>query len=126
MGGKMKSHSLSDPNIFNAISSFLPHKVLENIFGEKKDFQVFKGVFLYADISGFTPMSEKLSKLGREGAEELTRIINMFFEPLLEIISRWGGDFYRFGGDAILSLFTGEKEASRAVLAAREAINFMH
>ena len=56
-----------------------------------------------ADLSGFTALSERLARLGDEGAERLTDIINSFFERMLKTASRYGGDTLTFGGDAILS-----------------------
>ena len=70
-----------------------------------------------ADLSGFTALSERLAKLGDEGAERLTAIINSFFERMLKTASRYGGDTLTFGGDAILLLFDGPEHAARAVAA---------
>ena len=76
------------------------------------------GTMVMSDLSGFTPLSERLGALGDEGAERLTNIINSFFERLLKISGRYGGDTLLFGGDAILLLFDGPSHASRAVTAA--------
>ncbi|HDS08618.1 MAG TPA: hypothetical protein ENN73_00190, partial [Firmicutes bacterium] len=62
-------------------------------------------VLLYIDISGFTRMTEKLSKLGREGAEEITKVINSFFSPIINIIIENQGDIINFGGDSIEAVF---------------------
>jgi class 3 adenylate cyclase/tetratricopeptide (TPR) repeat protein len=78
------------------------------------------GTVMFSDISGFTAMSEKLSQLGKEGAEEITAIVNRFFAALLEVTGRYGGDLLRFGGDALLVFFGGEQHALRACLAALE------
>ena len=43
------------------------------------------GTLAFADISGFTAMSEQLSSLGRAGAEEVTDVMNATFAALLEI-----------------------------------------
>ena len=42
----------------------------------------------YADISGFTAISERISHIGKEGSEELTMVINSFFGPLIKIITK--------------------------------------
>ena len=47
---------------------------------------------MFADVSGFTAMSEKLSVLGKEGAEEITLIVNDYFSSMLAISERYGGD----------------------------------
>ncbi|MDZ4245881.1 MAG: adenylate/guanylate cyclase domain-containing protein, partial [Dehalococcoidia bacterium] len=77
-----------------------------------------EGSLLLADISGFTPMTEKLSEAGKEGAELLTNIINQYFRSMLDISRQYGGDNLKFGGDALLILFRGENHALRAVTAA--------
>jgi class 3 adenylate cyclase/tetratricopeptide (TPR) repeat protein len=73
---------------------------------------------MFADISGFTAMSEKLSQLGKEGAEEITAIVNRFFAALLEVTEHYGGDLLKFGGDALLVFFGGQEQSLRACLAA--------
>ncbi len=62
-----------------------------------------------ADLSGFTALSERLAKLGDEGAERLTEVINSFFEKMLKTALTYGGDTLTFGGDAILLLFDGDR-----------------
>ena len=75
------------------------------------------GTMVMADLSGFTALSERLAKVGDEGAERLTGIINSFFEKMLKTASSYGGDAQTFGGDAILLLFEGQDHAARAVSA---------
>ncbi len=77
-----------------------------------------EGSLVLADISGFTPMSERLARSGKEGAELLTGIINQYFNRMLDIARSHGCTNTRFGGDALLLLFTGEGHAARAVAAA--------
>ena len=76
------------------------------------------GTVVIADITGFTPLSERLAALGKEGAELLTTIINHYFQRLLDSAVAFGGDNLKFGGDALLLLFTDEQHADRAVAAA--------
>ena len=38
-----------------------------------------EGTCCFVDISGFTALSERLAKLGRIGAEELTEVLNYVF-----------------------------------------------
>ena len=78
------------------------------------------GSFVLADVSGFTPLSERLARSGAEGAELLTRLIDRYFTRQLGIARRLGGTNLKFGGDALLIAFTGEGHAHRAVAAALE------
>jgi class 3 adenylate cyclase/tetratricopeptide (TPR) repeat protein len=76
-----------------------------------------EGTLVMADVSGFTAMSERLAKAGKEGAEWLTDIINWYFGRMLDIASGCGGTTLTFGGDAILLLFYGEDHERRAIAA---------
>jgi class 3 adenylate cyclase/tetratricopeptide (TPR) repeat protein len=73
---------------------------------------------VFADISGFTKLSERLAARGRVGAEELTDAISRCFEELLAVAYDNGASLLKFGGDATLLLFTGEDHAVRACLSA--------
>jgi class 3 adenylate cyclase/predicted ATPase len=102
-----------------ALSTYLPHYLVEKISKDPKPGQVngyFRhGVVLFADVSGFTAMSEELSALGREGAEEVTSIVNDYFETMLKISNSYGGDLLKFGGDALLIFFEGQDSPQRAL-----------
>lgn len=74
-----------------------------------------EGTLVMADVSGFTAMSERLAGVGKEGAEQLTDIINAFFTEMLEIAAARGATTINFGGDAVLLLFSGAGHAQRAV-----------
>jgi class 3 adenylate cyclase/tetratricopeptide (TPR) repeat protein len=76
---------------------------------------------MFADVSGFTPMSEALGRVGRRGTEELTSILNSYFEPTITLIHSFGGTVGKFGGDAMTVLFPYRgKRAQQS--AARRAI----
>ena len=73
---------------------------------------------MFADISGFTMLSEKLAKLGQIGAEEMASAITTCFSDLLTVAYDEGGGLIKFGGDALLILFDGADHAVRAARAA--------
>lgn len=56
-------------------------------------------VVMFADISGYTAISEKLS------AEEVTEIINRTFKVLVGIVKKYSGIIDKFIGDSILCIF---------------------
>ncbi len=76
-----------------------PHSYLEGC-EERIDAAV-----LFADVSGFTAMSESLAQLGKEGAEELTRVLNEYFTTMIDVVDSYGGDVIKFGGDSITCMF---------------------
>lgn len=77
-----------------------------------------EGSLVFADVSGFTPLTERLARRGKVGAEELTDVLNEVFTALLDVAESYGGDLLKFGGDALLLLFTGEAHAARAAAGA--------
>ncbi|HYL52602.1 MAG TPA: adenylate/guanylate cyclase domain-containing protein, partial [Acidimicrobiia bacterium] len=79
---------------------------------------VVDGSLLSADISGFTALSERLASIGREGAEELTDLLNRCFDQMIASAASYGGDVLKFGGDALLILFDGDHHTVRACAAA--------
>jgi class 3 adenylate cyclase/tetratricopeptide (TPR) repeat protein len=83
-------------------------------------YRTVEGTVAFVDISGFTKLSERLAKHGRIGAEALTETIDRCFVELLGIASGHGGQQIKFGGDALLLLYTGDDQAGRACRAVVE------
>jgi class 3 adenylate cyclase/tetratricopeptide (TPR) repeat protein len=75
---------------------------------------------VFADVSGFTAMSERLARRGKIGAEETTAAINLLFAALLDATSAGGGEILKFGGDAVLAMFTGPDHPARGAGTAQE------
>ncbi len=77
---------------------------------------------VFADVSGFTRLSERLARRGDEGAEQLVDLINACFTALLAEAYGRGGSLVKFGGDAMVLLFYDqrgdEQHAVRASCAA--------
>jgi class 3 adenylate cyclase/tetratricopeptide (TPR) repeat protein len=72
------------------------------------------GSAVFVDISGFTKLSERLARKGREGAEQITDVIGSSFEAIMAVAYESGGSLLKFGGDALLMWFEGERHATRA------------
>src|SRR5947208_3144189 len=72
-----------------------------------------RGAALFADISGFTPLTEALvNELGAQrGAEELTANLNRVFHALIADLERFGGHVIYFSGDAITCWIDGDDGA---------------
>lgn len=76
------------------------------------------GTLLFADISGFTRLTERLSRMGRIGAEEMSDALDATFGQLLTAADADGADLLKWGGDAVLLLFQGPQHAEHACRAA--------
>jgi len=66
-----------------------------------------RGAVLFADISGFTPLTEALTRtLGpRRGLEELLVHLDAVYDALITEVDRYGGSVVSFSGDAITCWF---------------------
>ena len=105
--------------------SYIPYHVARDLISQPGQSPVgqaqrFDAVVLFADVSGFTALSEALGAAGRSGTEELTTILNRYFEPMIALISSYGGIIGKFGGDALTVLFPYEPADHRQV--ARRAL----
>ena len=69
---------------------------------------------VFADVSGFTRLSERLARTGKEGAEQLVDAINACFSALLADVYGRGGSLVKFGGDAMLLCFDDDGHTERA------------
>jgi class 3 adenylate cyclase/tetratricopeptide (TPR) repeat protein len=72
------------------------------------------GSLLFADVSGFTRLSESLARQGRAGAEEVVGLIGEVMTALVAEIEHRGGDVLLFAGDALVVLFEGADASARA------------
>jgi len=78
---------------------------------------------LFADISGFTPLSTTLS------SEAVFQLVEECFNNLVNIVAEYKGKISGFRGDGLLALFGApilhENDAERAILAALDMCNAM-
>ncbi len=76
-----------------------------------------RGSLVFADISGFTALTERLAVRGKAGAEEMGDLLNAIFERLLSAAYDHGANLIKWGGDAVLLLFEDEHHAEHAAQA---------
>ncbi len=81
---------------------------------------------LFADISGFTNLTEVLSRTmgARRGAEELSRLLNQVFGPITTAVHSHGGSVISFGGDSVTCWFESD-DGTRATAAALDQRSFI-
>lgn len=89
--------------IQNAMGKYISQDVMQNVVknidslalgGKRANVTV-----LFADIRGFTSMSEKMS------AEEVSIILNEYFTEIEPIITKYNGVINKFIGDAVMAIF---------------------
>src|SRR5687768_10082237 len=84
-------------------------------------YRCIEGTLVFADVSGFTRLSERLARSrGKAGAEDMVGIIGSLFGDLLTVAALRGGEMLKYGGDAVLLFFRGDDHARRAAAASIE------
>lgn len=110
--------------LLHAVSTYLPRYLVNEQLCDptpgRIGGQFREATIMFADISGFTAMSERLSKQGEKGAEKITNIVGEYFTAMLDITAKQGGDLLKFGGDALLVAFFGDDHAISACRAAAQ------
>jgi class 3 adenylate cyclase/tetratricopeptide (TPR) repeat protein len=98
---------------------YVPRVLLRRLATAPEDLvQTVEGTVVFTDVSGFTRLSERLGRVGKEGSEHLVDTINACFSALLVDAYAHGGSLLKFGGDALLLWFEGSEHASRACASA--------
>jgi class 3 adenylate cyclase len=90
----------------------------------------FPAAVLFADISGFTPLADRLAQRGPAG-EELSGLLNAYFGQLTALIAAHAGEVITFAGDGLLAawpaidedLAISTRRAGRAALAVGAALH---
>ena len=94
------------------IAPYLPGLVLRRCAGQPAGIgpamSRIDAAVLFTDLSGFTRLAESLTRRDRGGAEELGRLLNACFEPLIEEIVGHGGDLAKMAGDALVAVWVVE------------------
>jgi len=89
--------------IKNAMGKYISQDIMQcvvrDIDGIKLGGKRANVTVLFADIRGFTSMSERMS------AEEVSVILNDYFTEIEPIISKYNGVINKFIGDAVMAIF---------------------
>ncbi len=108
------------------LTTYLPRPLVQAnpVPGQAKG-EMLEGTVLFADVTGFTPLTERLRELGDEGAEKLNRMINELFAALLDPLTHSRGELLIFAGDAVQAYFPALPEAEDAAWATRAGLRMV-
>ncbi len=108
-------------------ASYLPrHQVARLAGAEAPDelpqeprVDALEAALLLADLSGFTPLTERHAAKGAAGAEAVSQLLNRFFGRTSALVHAHGGDVLLFAGDAVLAMWpaAGDLDAATALAA---------
>ncbi len=90
-----KFSSYISPELKSSIETGETQAIVSN---QRKKLSIF-----FSDIVGFTSSTEKLEP------EDMTYLLNSYFESMTKIISKWGGTLDKYIGDAIMVFFGDPK-----------------
>src|SRR5262249_47913109 len=98
------SPAMSTPAVLDTIASYLPALIVRRLVADPAPIPLptaeeHQAAVLFADISGFTALTERLAAQGSAGAEQLTHLLNTYFGQLIDIVTAHGGDVVRFAVD---------------------------
>lgn len=102
----------------------IPHLILENYASGKLKGE-FPAIGMFADMSGFSAMTDELMTHGQHGAEVLAVVLRKAFGPMIQSVYEQGGFVATQAGDAFAALFpfTGDpREAAHKALSAAAEI----
>ena len=122
---------MSDPGSDTAdlLRPYLPRMLLQWLADSPGTIlREIDGTVVFVDISGFTKMSERLARKGKVGAEEVSEVLGDVFSRMLAVAYENGGGLIKFGGDALLVLFTGgnhQMKGARAAVGMRRTLREM-
>jgi class 3 adenylate cyclase/tetratricopeptide (TPR) repeat protein len=114
--GAYEPRSTSDamPTTLDTFASYVPAVVARHHSvapaPDRPSWRPLRAALLFADISGFTALTERLAQRGPDGVEELSRLLNTSFGQILDTIDAHGGDVVKFAGDALLAIWPVEDE----------------
>jgi class 3 adenylate cyclase/predicted ATPase len=99
-------------DLLRTLAAYVPPDIVRAALGEtspvppaEAQADRFSAAVLFADVSGFTPLTEALAQKGAEGPEELTRLLNGYFSRMIALIEAQGGEVVKFSGDAVTVVF---------------------
>lgn len=110
---------MSNPALADVLASYVPRLIQNRIIADPSpiEFPVsdeLQAAVLFADISGFTRLTERLAERGPTGVETLARVLNEYFGQLIDIIHEYGGDVAKFAGDAVIAVWDIASNAGTA------------
>ncbi len=101
---------MSDSLLVNALACYVPAPVAREAARDPRPLTAprrrsYRTAALFADVSGFTSLTERMGARGSAGAEDLSQILNAYFSELLAVVHAHGGDVTGFAGDALFAIW---------------------
>ncbi|MGD0036686.1 MAG: adenylate/guanylate cyclase domain-containing protein [Bacteroidota bacterium] len=118
--------SLVEKDRSNLLQKYIPSELAKRIISAGKQIESERRLvtILFADVTGFTAMSEKLDP------EIVSDVLNDCFKGLISIVYKYEGVIDKFIGDEIMAIFGApiahENDPERAVRCAKEMLEYIN
>ncbi len=117
-------------NPISLLASFVPPPLIRFLAQDRLTLErprewTYPAMVLFTDISGFTALTEHLASQGDRGAEEITLLLQTYFNNMINLVTAHGGEVLKFAGDALIAqwpILTSSSLSDQAVRAARCAL----
>jgi class 3 adenylate cyclase len=101
MGSGLEKREKIEKTFRKYVDHQIAERILDGVENELRiEGQNVDAVVLFADIRGFTSLSEKTSP------EEVVKMLNQFFERMVKIIQQNGGVIDKFIGDNVMAVWS--------------------
>lgn len=109
------------------LGRYMSPALVDKVLGDKRNVLGgvnLKATVLFADIRGFTPLTEKL-----DDPQKVVALLNDHFNGIVEAVFAHGGTVDKFIGDAVMSVFgvpyPQPNDATNALLAVCDILRFL-
>lgn len=95
------------------LEDFLPLKLLRRIHGSegrRPTAVQFPAAVMFIDVSRYTALVEQLARRGREGLEDLPRLLSLSYGRCSEYVADRGGEVLYFAGDSLLAYWAARPD----------------
>ena len=119
LGWKYRKANMERRNIREAFGYYLPNEVVNRLAANVKALRgggkMLYGICLFTDAESYTPLSEKLDP------ENLTRLMNAYYEAIFKPIKAHRGLILQVVGDSVLAIWSAPQPDDRLKTEARKA-----
>jgi adenylate cyclase len=124
LGWKYRKANTERRNIREAFGYYLPDEIVNrlaaNVTALRGGGKVLYSICLFTDAESYTPLSEKLDP------EQLTRLMNDYYEAIFKPIKANKGLILQVVGDSVLAIWSAPQPDDRLKTAARKAAIAIH
>ncbi len=98
--------------IVGALDGFFPARMIARLEGDAPRQTRFAAAVLFADISGYTVLTETLLARGDEGLAQLSDLLDRAWGQYVREVDAHGGEVLYFAGDALLAYWPADSAAA--------------